>query len=83
VETHRGELSNHGGVTIYTQLPTAVALFAEGLLPPVGGPPVDVMVAGKQLGLMVLGEVRCTGYGGFNDAVVLAFRTVSEKKSCA
>ncbi|WP_438035178.1 hypothetical protein [Sorangium sp. So ce204] len=53
-------------------------LFAEGRLTPVGGAPVDVMVAGKQLGPMVLAEVRCTGhmghYVGHHDVAVLVLR---------
>ena len=77
VEHHRAEIGGDGVVTIRTRLPTIVALFAEGLLTPIGGPPVAVMVGGKPLGAMVLSEVRCTGYGGHLDVAVLVFRRAS------
>jgi hypothetical protein len=77
VENHRGEIGGDGVVTIHTRLPTVVELFAEGLLMPIGGTPVDVMVGEKQLGAMVLAEVRCTGYGGHSDVAVLVFRRAS------
>ena len=76
VERHHGEIGSDGVVTIHTRLPTVVELFAEGLLMPVGGTPVDVLVGGKQLGAMVLSEVRCTGYG-HHDVAVLVFRRAS------
>jgi hypothetical protein len=74
IEHHRGNVGDDGVVTIHTKLPTAVQLFAEGRLPPIGGVPVDVVVGGKKLGSMVLSEVSCTGYGGYNDVAVLKFR---------
>lgn len=77
VENHRGEIGGDGVVTIHTTLPTVVGLFAEGLLMPIGGTPVDVMVGGKRLGAMVLSEVRCTGHGGHHDVAVLVFRRAS------
>jgi hypothetical protein len=79
VENHRGEVGGDGVVTIHAKMPTIVELFAEGALTPVGGAPVDVMVAGKKLGPMVLAEVRCTGGGGHHDIVVLVFRRANAK----
>jgi len=59
------------------QVPTVVTLFAEGLLPPVGGAPVEVRVGREPLGAMVLSEVRCTGSCGHRDVAVLVFRRAS------
>ena len=75
LKEHRGELENDGTVTIYTKMPTAVAAFAAGLLQPVGGTPVELMVAGKKLSPMVLAEDRCSDNGGHNDVAVLIFKT--------
>ena len=74
VGNHRGEIGGDGAVTIHAKMPTIVELFAEGALTPVGGAPVEIMVAGKKLGPMVLAEVRCTGGGGLHDVAVLVFR---------
>ena len=75
VENDRGD----GVVTIHAKLPTVVDLFAEGTLTPVDGAPVNVIVAGKMLGPMVLAEVRCTGGGEYHDVVVLVFRRANAK----
>jgi hypothetical protein len=77
VENHRGEVREDGVVMIHTMLPTVIGLFADGLLTPIGGPPVDVIVGGQQLGAVVLSEVRCTRYGGHPDGAVLVFRRAS------
>ena len=73
VEHHRTDIGNDGVVTVQVKMPTVVVLFAEGVLKPVGGAPVDVMVGGKKVGPVVLREVRCSGYGGHNDVAVLVF----------
>ncbi len=74
VERHRGVVADDGVVTIHTMMPTIVELFAEGVLKPIGAAPVDIAVGGKQLGPMVLSELRCEGERGRDDGVVLVFR---------
>lgn len=64
VQNHRGLVGSDGCATIHAKMPTALQLFAEGRLPPVGGAPVDVMVGGKPLGAMVLSGVRCIRQNG-------------------
>ncbi|MAQ14212.1 MAG: hypothetical protein CMN30_05390 [Sandaracinus sp.] len=59
LERHSATLGDEGTLTLSTPMPVAVALFAEGCLAPVGGPPVDVLVYGQALGPMVLREVSC------------------------
>lgn len=76
LKQHRGEVGDDGTVTVHTKMPTAVAIFAEGLLEPVGGAPVELMVAGNKLSPMVLAEVRCSDNGGHNDIAVLIFKPV-------
>jgi hypothetical protein len=55
-------------------MPTAIQLFAEGRLTPIGGAPVQVMIGGKELGAMVLSELSCAGDGGDHDVAMLVFR---------
>jgi hypothetical protein len=55
-------------------MPSALALFAEGCLPRVGGAPVEVTIAGRTLGPMVLTEVHCGGEDYRYDVAVLVFR---------
>jgi hypothetical protein len=76
IENHRGEIGDSDVATIYTKYPTVIGLFAQGVLSPIGGAPVDLKVKGKDLRSMVLGDVHCTGYAGHSD-VVLVFRRVS------
>ncbi len=76
VEAHRAEQASDGVVTIWTKMTTAVALFAEGLLTPMGGGPVDVMVAGKAVGPMVLTAVRCADAVARREDVVFVLRPV-------
>ena len=71
VTEHHGVVGDDGTATINAKMPSVVQLFAEGRLPPVGGPPVEVAVGVAKLGLMVLREVRCTGQHGWNDVAVL------------
>jgi len=74
LKQHRGEVRDDGTVIVRTKMPTAVAIFAEGLLQPVGGAPVELMVAGKKHSPMVLAEVRCSDNVGHNDIAVLVFK---------
>lgn len=73
VDHHRGEIGSDGVVAIQAKMPTVVELFAKGVLKPVGGAPVDVMVGATRLGPMILAELRCAG-GGHHDVAVLVFR---------
>lgn len=73
VDNHRGEVDGAGVATIHARMPTILELFAEGVLHPVGGLPVEVLVAGKQLGPMILREVRCPGATGRYDVATLVF----------
>jgi hypothetical protein len=77
VDHHRGLVGSDGAVTIHSKMPTVVALFAAGLLPPVGGPPVEVVVVGRTFGKMVLREVGCAGDSFRGDVAVLSFRPAS------
>ncbi len=74
VQQHRGTLDSDGTATVHTKMPTAVALFAEGVLPPKGGPAVEMMIQGRKLGAMVLTAVRCEANGGYNDVAELVFK---------
>ncbi|MEO7329188.1 MAG: hypothetical protein ABI193_11460 [Minicystis sp.] len=73
VDRHRGVIGEDGSATVYAMMPSALQLFAEGRLPPVGGDPVEVMVAGRKLGRMVLTKVRCGGENYRQDIAVLVF----------
>jgi len=74
LQYHRGAIGNDDTVTVHTKMPTAVALFAEGLLQPVGGAPVELMVTGRRLSPMVLAQVHCSDNVGHNDIAVLVFK---------
>jgi hypothetical protein len=74
VEAHQGVVGSDGSVTIRTKMPTAVALFTQGLLHPVNGAPVDLTLAGKKLSSMVLNEVSCLSNGGHHDVAMLVFK---------
>jgi hypothetical protein len=79
VERHRGVVGADGSVTIETTLPTTVQLFAEGLLTPIGGAPVELMVGGKKLAPCVLAQVLSGGFG--STTAVLVFRPASATTS--
>lgn len=74
VERHRGVVADNGTATVYTMMPSALELFAEGLLPRVAGDAVEVAIGGRQPEPMVLTEVRCGGATHQNDLAVLVFR---------
>ncbi len=69
-----GLVGSDGIATIHAKMPTALQLFAEGRLSPVGGTTVEVMVGGKSLGAMMLLGVRCISNGGHHDVAELVFR---------
>lgn len=74
VDRHRGVVGEDGSATVYAMMPSVLALFAEGCLPRVGGAPVEVTIAGRTLGPMVLTEVLCGGKDYRYDVAVLVFR---------
>lgn len=69
---HSGAVAEDGTATVHAMMPAALQLFAEGRLPPVGGPAVDVDVGGRALGPMVLVEVRSAGER--HDVATLVFK---------
>jgi len=73
VGRHWGAVGDDGSVMVYTKMPTAVSLLAEGVLPPLGGAAVELMVGGRKLDAMLLTEVRCEPNGGHHDIAVLVF----------
>jgi hypothetical protein len=77
VEAHRGVVGDDGTVTVRTKMPTAVALLAEGVLPPIGGGSVELSVQGKKLDAMVLSETRCDANRGHHDIAILIFRAAA------
>lgn len=81
VERHRGVVGDDGTATVYTMMPSALQLFAEGRLPPVGGDPVEVVIGGRELGPLVLTEVRCGGEDYRHDLAVLVFRRAKVEAS--
>jgi hypothetical protein len=77
VERHRGVVGDDGTATVYAMMPSALQLFAEGRLQRVAGDAVEVAIGGRQLGPMVLTEVRCGGENYRHDIAVLVFRRAS------
>lgn len=73
---HRGEVDANGIVTIRAQAPTVLALFAGGVLKPVGGDLVHVRVGLHDLGRMRLRELRCAEEIGPYALAVLVFEPV-------
>jgi hypothetical protein len=63
-------------VTVSTQGATAVKLFADGVLPPVGGGAVTVAIGGRELGLCHLDAVETCETRSFELGIVLRFRRV-------
>lgn len=74
IDRHRGVIGEDASATVYTLMPSALQLFAEGRLPRIGGDPVDIVIGGRTLGPMVLAEVRCGGENSGHDVAVLVFR---------
>lgn len=74
-ERHRGVLEEGGGATIYTMMPSALQLLADGRLPGVGRGPIEVVIGGRSFGPMVLAKVHCSG--DWHDVAILVFRPAS------
>jgi hypothetical protein len=72
VERHRGVVGD-GTVIITTPAATALQLFAEGSLKPVGGGSVEIAVNGRPLGSMVLTAVVCFRPDHGEEVAELAF----------
>lgn len=70
-------IGDDGTVTVHAMMPSALQLFAEGRLRRVGGDPVEVVVGGRKLGMMVLAEVRCGGENYRDDVAILVFKHAS------
>lgn len=83
VQHHSGAVGTDGRVTIHTKMPTAVALFANGAIRPIGGEAVELMVEGKKLGAMVLTGVQCGENGGRQDVAVLVFEPATVDATAA
>jgi hypothetical protein len=47
VDNHRAVVDADGVATVYTKMPTALQLFAEGRVPRAGSCPIDIMIGGK------------------------------------
>lgn len=76
VHRHRVRIEE-AHVIVSTPATTAVQLFADGALAPIGGPAVAVSMGVEELGPCHLEAVE-TGDAGVDDAIVLRFRRASE-----
>lgn len=74
VDRHRGFIADDGTATVHAKMQTALQLFAEGRLSPLGGAPVSLAIGRRDLGPMVLAEVRCGGDDALHDVAVLVFK---------
>ena len=63
-------------MTVFTQGPTAVKLFADGVLPPIGGGTVTVAIGGREFGPCHLDAVETCETRSFELGIVLRFRRV-------
>jgi len=81
VDRHRGVVAADGTATVHAMMPSALQLFAEGLLPPVGSGEVELVVGGRALGPMVLASIGCGGENYRNDMAILVFRPASASSS--
>lgn len=61
VDRHRGVVNADGSATVRAMAPSALQLFADGTLPPIGGAPVEVVGGGRALGPMVLASLAASG----------------------
>ncbi len=62
------------GVTISAQAQSVVMLFADGVLPSLGGGVVTVEVGGRRLGPCTLESVESGAISAVDDLIVLRFR---------
>lgn len=74
VDRHSGTMGEDGTATVLAMMPSALQLFAEGRLPPVGGGQVELVIGGRTLGAMVLAGVQCGGENLRNDVAILVFK---------
>jgi hypothetical protein len=74
VDRHRCVIGANETATVHAMMPSALQLFAEGRLPRVGGAPVEVVIGGRKLGMMVLADVRCGGENNQHDVAILVFK---------
>lgn len=72
---HRGRVEEDR-VTVFTQGPTAVNLFADGVLPPVGRGAVTVAIGGREFGPCHPEAVETCETRSFEFGIVLRFRRV-------
>jgi len=79
VERHHGVIGDDGAVTVHAMMPSALQLFAEGRLPHLGGAPVEVVIGGRKLGLMVFSELHCGGENYHRDVAILVFKQTSTR----
>lgn len=77
VERHRGVVGEDGTATVYAMMPSALQLFAAGVLPAIGAGPVEVAIGRRQLGPMRLAEVSCGSEDGRHDVAILVFKPAS------
>ncbi len=74
VESHSAVVAGDGTVTVRAKVLTALQLFADGVLNPIGAAPVAVQIGMSDAQPMVLTALSCTDYGGHRDFAVLVFR---------
>jgi hypothetical protein len=72
---HRGRVEEDR-VSVFTQGPTAVKLFADGVLPPVGRGAVTVAIDCREFGPCQLEAVEICETRSFELGIVLRFRRV-------
>ncbi|TMK42843.1 MAG: hypothetical protein E6G66_16090 [Actinobacteria bacterium] len=63
-------------MSVFTQGPTAVKLFADGVLPPVGRGAVTVAIGSREFGPCHLEAVETCETRSFELGIVLRFRRV-------
>lgn len=59
---------------VSTQAATALQLFAEGTLVPIGGPAVTVQIGGQELGPCLLEAVETDDASPLDTTIILRFR---------
>jgi len=72
---HRGRVEEDR-VTVFTQGPTGVKLFADGVLPPIGGGAVTVAIGGPGVRTLPPRGRRDCETRSFEHGIVLRFRRV-------
>jgi hypothetical protein len=77
VDRHHFGIGEDGTVTVRAMMPSALQLFAEGLLPRLGSGSTEISVGGRNFGPMVLTELACGAGSPWQDVAVLVFKPVS------